>query len=79
MSGNDRRTAFLGRLEKIRELIASFFRAFTQDEVHHACLRENRTAPYSCSQIKSGRGASRTFTRLQSLTVCAMDNHALPN
>src|SRR5258705_4855992 len=34
MSGNDRRTALLGSLEKIRKLIASFFRAFAQDEVH---------------------------------------------
>jgi hypothetical protein len=55
MSGNDSRTAFLGRLEKIRELIASFFRAFTQDEVHHDCLRSNRTAPYRISQWTSGR------------------------
>ena len=57
MSGNDRRTALLGRLEKIRELIASFFRAFTQDEVHHACLRQQ---PYSTVQppsITSGRPA----------------------
>ncbi len=50
MSGNDRRTALLGRLEKIRELLASFFRAFTRDEVHHACLRNNRTAPYRMGQ-----------------------------
>src|SRR5580692_4544109 len=62
MSGNDRRTALLGRLEQIRELIASFFRAFTQDEVHLACLRRQ---PYSTVQppsITSGRQHLRTFT-----------------
>jgi hypothetical protein len=50
MSGDDRRTALLGRLKKVRELIASFFRAFTQDGVRHACLRSNRTAPYRIRQ-----------------------------
>ena len=65
MSGNDRRTAFLRRLEKIRELIASFFRAFTQDEVHHDCLRSNRTAPYRISQCRPAASAFRTFTGLQ--------------
>ena len=43
MFGNDRRTALLGRIEKIRELITSFFRAFTQDSVHHARTVQHRT------------------------------------
>jgi hypothetical protein len=43
MSGNDRRTALLGRLEKIRELIASFFRALVQDGVHHEATVQHRT------------------------------------
>jgi hypothetical protein len=40
MPGNDRRTALLGCLEKIRELIASFFRAFAQAGVHHLLVSE---------------------------------------
>jgi hypothetical protein len=54
MSGDDRRTALLGRIEKIPELIASFFSAFTQDEVHHACLRQQ---PYRISQYPPAAGA----------------------
>src|SRR6266700_5278828 len=50
MSGNDRRAALLGCIEKIRKLIASFFCTLTQDEVHHACLRKQ---PYSTVQIQS--------------------------
>ena len=61
MSGNDRRTALLGRIEKIRELIASFFRAFTQDEVHHVCLREE---PYSTVQLQSIRSGRQRLSDL---------------
>lgn len=43
MFGNDRRTALLGRIEKIRELIAGFFRTLTQDKVHHPCTVQRRT------------------------------------
>jgi hypothetical protein len=54
MSGDDRRTTLPGRIEKIRELIASFFRAFTQDEVHHACLPE-ATVQHRTESVNIGR------------------------
>jgi hypothetical protein len=71
MSGNDRRTALLGRIEKIRELIASFFRAFTQDEVHHACPPKQ---PYSTVQLPSinnpaARAGSNVPTNLPTTTI----------
>lgn len=60
MSGDDRRTALPGRIEKIRELIASFFRAFTH-KVHQACLRTDRTAPYGTSRYQPAAGDPRNF------------------
>jgi hypothetical protein len=69
MSGNDRRTALLGGLEKIRELIASFFRALAQDGVHHVCLPSDRTAPYRISQWHQIASAFRTFAGVSTSTT----------
>src|SRR6266536_5879495 len=55
MSGNDRRTALLGCIEKIRELIASFFRALTQDEVYHVLSPRQPYSTVQTQSIASGR------------------------
>lgn len=79
MFGNDRRTALLGRIEKVRELVAGFFGAFTQDNVHHPCTVQHRTESVNerprqraaglCCNFRAGiRLTLRpigTFTRLE--------------
>lgn len=58
MPGNDRRTALLGCLKKIRELVAGFFRAFAQYAVPRAYVSKMTVQPRTVSVNCIGPPAS---------------------